>query len=73
MRNIWGAPSSRRGPQLPVIWGRGGPNRMGAPKFYDKSNYIFVYVYVCVLVYCNYIYNYAFVLTLCLHSHCIIP
>ena len=42
MRNVWGAPSSRRGPQvhdggpnLPVIWGRGGPNRMGAPKFYD--------------------------------------
>jgi len=26
------------GPNLLVIWGRGRPNRMGAPKFYDTSS-----------------------------------
>ena len=26
------------GPNLPVVWGPGGPNRMGAPKFYDTGN-----------------------------------
>jgi len=27
------------GPNLPVIWGRGGgPNRMAAPKFYDTGH-----------------------------------
>ena len=25
------------GPNLPVVWGPGGPNRMGAPKFYDTG------------------------------------